>query len=117
MTARPAPAVAHLGEVAGAGNGVQWTLPAPSQLNVNLVHLDPGASIADHVAHDVDVVVLVLAGTGVLEGIDLHVELAEHMLIHLPAGTSRALRAGPAGLGYVTVHRRRGPMQIGEREP
>jgi hypothetical protein len=38
--------------------------------------------------------------------------LAEGVLLWLPHGSTRSITAGPQGLAYVTVHRRRPGMQI-----
>ena len=100
---------------AAAGNGVQWSLSDPSQLNANVVHLEPGASIGEHVADDVDVIVIVLAGSGIVSAGDRQIELGAHHLVHLPAGLPRGTRAGQSGLTYLTVHRRRGGIQVGRR--
>jgi quercetin dioxygenase-like cupin family protein len=100
---------------AATGDGVQWTLPPSADLNVNLVHLEPGATIDEHVAAEVDVVVVVLAGSGTLVSRDRWFDLRIHVLVHLPAGVPRALHARESGLTYLTVHRRRGGLQIGTR--
>ena len=100
---------------AAVGNGVQWSLSDPSQLQANLVHLEPEASIGEHVSDDVDVIVVVLAGSGILDGGDGQLELHVHHLVHLAAGVPRALRAGQDGLTYLTIHRHRGGIQIGGR--
>ena len=100
---------------AAVGNGVQWSLSDPSQLNANLVHLEPGASIGEHVADDVDVIVIVLVGSGILGAGDRQIELGVHNLVHLPAGLPRGMRAGQYGLTYLTVHRQRGGIQVGRR--
>lgn len=96
------------------GNGVRWTLDPAGDLNVNLVRLDPGAQIEAHVNSAVDVVIVVLDGSGRIEvghtGHDLHPEA----LAYIPKGTERSIHAGPYGLSYVTAHRRRAPLGIAE---
>lgn len=96
-----------------AGDGVHWSLGASDDLNANLVHLDPGHAIGEHVNSEVDVLVVVLAGSGtaVVAGDDL--ALAQHVVAHIPRGTERRIEAGPDGVSYLTVHRRRGPLRIG----
>ena len=56
---------------------------------------------------------VVLAGTGraIVDGVE-H-ELGRDVLLHIPRGRSRALLAGDGGMRYLTIHRRRGPLQIG----
>jgi quercetin dioxygenase-like cupin family protein len=97
------------------GDGVQWTLPQSADLNVNLVHLEPGATIDEHVAAEVDVVVIVLAGSGTLVSRNRSFDLRVHALVHVPAGVPRALHAHDGGFTYLTVHRRRAGLQIGTR--
>ncbi len=110
-----APTVTDLGAVASVatGNGVHWTLPAPADLNVNLVRLDPGESIAEHVNRELDVLFVVLEGNGWLEIDDREHGLSQHTLVNVPAGSTRAVRAAADGLTYVTVHGRRGGLSLG----
>lgn len=107
--------VVALDRILGAspdGDGVHWSLEPANDLNINLVHLDPGSGVVAHTNHDLDVVVIVLAGTGHLcvDGTD-H-ELLLHVLALAPRGTERSIGAGIHGLTYLTVHRRRGPLGI-----
>jgi quercetin dioxygenase-like cupin family protein len=96
------------------GDGVHWTLETPSELNVNLVHLDPGHAIGEHVNAEVDVVIVVLAGRGQLT-VDGHgTELAPHVVACVPKRSCRGVRAAEGeGLDYLSIHRRRGPLGIG----
>ncbi|HEY9557387.1 MAG TPA: cupin domain-containing protein [Acidimicrobiales bacterium] len=89
------------------GDGVHWTLEPDSQLNTNLVRLDPGHSIGEHTNDEVDVIIVVLAGAGhvLLDG--RHVPVRPHTLVHAPTGAARSIHAGDSGLSYLTVHRRR----------
>jgi quercetin dioxygenase-like cupin family protein len=105
------------------GDGVQWALPEPSDLNANLVHLDAGSSVPEHVNREVDVLLVVLAGSGTLQVGDRALVLGPLAVAHITKGASRAIDAGEGGLSYVTVHRRRGPLQVrssvrsGQSEP
>jgi len=94
------------------GNGVHWTLLDPSDLNVNLVRLDPNQSIAEHVNHELDVVLVVLAGAGrvVIDGRE-H-EVLAHSLVNVPAGAARTVWSDTDGMTYLTVHRRRGAITL-----
>lgn len=102
----------------GAPAGVAWKLAEPGrQLDANVVRLGPGARVDTHAEPDLDVLLLVVSGTGELrtaEGEEPQ-ELAEGALVWLPHGSTRGLSAGEAGLGYLTVHRRRPGMRIGRR--
>ena len=97
------------------GDGVHWALDGPGELNVSLVHLDGGHAIGSHVNDEVDVVVVVLAGEGVLTVDGTDTTLTAHVVAHVPRGTRRAIAAvaGGPGVDYLSVHRRRGPLTIG----
>ena len=99
----------------GAGDGVHWTLADPSDLNANLVHLGPGGAVEEHVNREVDVLVVVVDGAGTVElDGDVH-DVAPRSAIHLPKGSTRRIAAGPPGLWYLTVHRRRSGPQVSPR--
>jgi quercetin dioxygenase-like cupin family protein len=124
---RPAQAVARCTEamvttvvqladvLAEEGDGVHWTLPEPSDLNANLVRLAAGSSIPEHVNTEVDVLLVVLAGAGTLRVDGRDAPLGPGTLAHLAKGSARAVFAGGGGLSYVTVHRRRGHLQVKAR--
>jgi len=96
-----------------AGDGVQWTLETPGELNANLVHLDPGHAIGEHVNDAVDVLVVVVAGAGRLTTDGDDTPLVPHVVAHVPRGAHRAVHAdAEAGLDYLSIHRRRGPLGI-----
>lgn len=108
--------VADLGPLlAASGDGVHWTLEPDGDLNANLVRLDPGRSIDEHGNDEVDVLLVVLAGTGHLLVGTQTVALAAHVLTLVPKGERRSIHAGADGLSYLTVHRRRGGLAITPR--
>ena len=96
-----------------SGDGVHWTLERDGDLNVNLVHLDPGHEVGDHVNDEVDVLVVGLDGTGVTVVGDHHHDLGPGVTLHVPKGARRLIRAGGLGFSYLTVHRRRTGPTIG----
>jgi len=96
------------------GSGVCWTLAAQSDLNVNVVRLEAGDEIGEHVNDDVDVVVAVLAGAGRLVVDGRVVALGPGTVVHVPRGASRRLEAA-SPLGYLSVHRRRAGLGVGRR--
>lgn len=109
------PTVVRLDEILTvdpSGDGVHWSLQPGRDLNVNLVHLDPGSEVAAHTNEDVDVTLIVLTGTGRLRIDDANHELSPHVLALAAVGTERSIIAGPDGLTYLTVHRSRGPLDI-----
>jgi quercetin dioxygenase-like cupin family protein len=93
--------------------GALWRLAeSPRQLDANLVRLAPLAQVAPHAEGDLDVLLLVVEGSGSLHTDHDVVALAEQSLIWLPRGSRRSLVAGPSGLAYLTVHQRRPGMSI-----
>lgn len=112
--------VVRFGEILqadAAGDGVQWALPDPDDLNANLVRLQPGSSIAAHVNAEVDVAIVVLAGTGELVIDGVRQALAPATFALVPKATERSIVAGAEGLAYLTVHRARGPLGIKRQTP
>jgi len=112
----PAKDSVSLGEVAASALGrvgVVWTLEDSSELNANLVHFEEGDGIEEHVNDEVEVIVLGIAGSGVVR-----VEGEEHpvsngTLTFVPRGVRRSTRSLSEDFAYLTVHRRRGPLQVG----
>jgi quercetin dioxygenase-like cupin family protein len=93
--------------------GALWRLSeGQRQLDANVVRLPPRAVTAEHVEPDVDVLMCVAAGSGSLDTDSGPQDLVTGSVAWLPHGTPRALVAGPEGLVYLTVHRRRGGMTI-----
>lgn len=109
--------VVSLGEVKERGNGAVWSLPHGGDLDANLVRLEPDASIGEHINDEVDVLVFVQSGNGSLHLEDDRVDLASDHLALIPKGARRSVTAGPTGLTYLSVHRRRGPLSIARSEP
>jgi quercetin dioxygenase-like cupin family protein len=97
------------------GDGVHWTLDRPADLNVNLVHLDAGHEVGEHVNDAVDVVVVGLDGTGGAHVGDGHHDLGPAVVLHIPKGARRTIRAGGLGFTYLTIHQRRGGPSVGPR--
>jgi quercetin dioxygenase-like cupin family protein len=103
--------------VAGAAPdaaGAVWKLQMqPRDLDANIIRLPAGAGIEPHAGPDLDVLLVVLDGSGQL-GTELGpVELRSGALVWLPRRSRRQFTAGPAGLAYLTVHQRRAALVIG----
>jgi quercetin dioxygenase-like cupin family protein len=95
-------------------SGAVWRLdPVARQLDANLVRLPPGTRGAAHVEPDLDVLVCVVDGSGELTIGGERQPLEPGCVAWLPHGMERAVSAGPDGLAYVTAHRRRPGMTIG----
>jgi quercetin dioxygenase-like cupin family protein len=97
-------------------SGARWALAEPGrQLDANLVHLPAGHRVDTHTEPDLDVVLVVVAGGGIVATPDGEQALADGNIVWLPRGSTRSLTAGDSGLSYLTVHRRRPGLQIGKR--
>jgi hypothetical protein len=95
---------------------VLWKLAESGrQLDANLIRLPAGEHIATHAEPDLDVLILVITGDGVMDTPEGALPLAEGVLLWLPHDSTRSITAGSQGLAYVTVHRRRPGMQIRRR--
>ncbi|MFJ9106454.1 hypothetical protein [Streptomyces sp. NPDC102283] len=95
--------------------GALWHLAETGrELDANLVRLPPGAEVGEHQEDVLDVLLVVLEGGGSVrtaaDGSDL--ELRAATALWLPRTSRRALAAGPGGLVYLTVHRRRPGLAI-----
>jgi mannose-6-phosphate isomerase-like protein (cupin superfamily) len=127
---QPIPEIADLNALAAAATaqglaGPTWSL-ATSDLNLNLIHLLPSDEIPGHVNAEVDVLYLVMAGSGVIElgeagasvnaGITVH-PMAPGGLFVVPKGLHRAIHAGEQGLIYLTCHRRRAGLMPRRAQP
>ncbi len=91
-----------------APDGATWGLTvADRDLDAGLVTLEPDRVIEAQAGPDFDVVLYVVAGTGVLTTEDGRTEVAAGQVVWLPQRSLRGFAAGANGLRYLTVHRRR----------
>jgi quercetin dioxygenase-like cupin family protein len=98
---------------ADAPTGALWKLAEPGrQLDANVVRLPAGGRVEAHTEPDLDVLLLVLDGAARLDSADGGQPLRTGVLTWLPHGSSRAVQAGPDGVTYLTVHRRRPGLRI-----
>lgn len=96
---------------AGAGIGPLWGM-ASDDLNATLLAWGPAHEIAEHTNADLDVLIVALAGSATVT-----IDAQPHVLtagsaILIQRGTSRVIRAGAGGVRYLSIHRRRGRLQI-----
>ena len=105
--------VFDLGQVPSGPDGAIWSAPHGGDLDANLVQLGPGCAIAEHVNDDVDVVLYIRTGAGeiVIDG-ERHT-LAHDVFVVVPRRASRSITTGAAGLTYLSLHRGRGPLNVG----
>lgn len=89
-------------------SGAVWKLEARDRdLDANIIAIPPGGAIDMHTGPDLDVLIHVLGGSGTLTTERSTLRLEPGAMIWLPRRSMRQLNAGPEGLRYLTVHRRR----------
>lgn len=114
----PLPGVlCDIAELLSAGGdapaGALWKLAEPGrQLDANVVRIPAAGRVDTHTEPDLDVLLLVLDGAAVLVRTDGERPLRAGVLTWLPHGSTRGVVAGPDGVTYLTVHRRRPGMRI-----
>jgi quercetin dioxygenase-like cupin family protein len=93
------------------GTGPVWRM-ASSDLNATLLVWPAGYELLEHTNAERDVLLIVLEGGGVaiVDG-DEHA-LAAGVALLIEKGKSRSFRAGDDGVRYLSVHTRRGGLQI-----
>ena len=96
--------------------GVIWTLDTSSELNANLVRFGTGQGIEEHVNDEVEVIVLGVSGSGIVAVDREEHALSAGILVFIPKGARRATVSTSEDFAYLTVHRRRRPLQIGLRQ-
>jgi len=96
---------------AGEGSGPLWGM-ASDDLNATLLAWPAGEGVAGHVNAELDVLVVVLEGSATVTIDDVAHALAAPAALLVPRDARRAIRAGAGGVRYLSVHRRRGPLQI-----
>ena len=93
--------------------GAIWTLKQSAELNANLVRFSAGGGVDEHINEEVDVLLVGVKGSGVIE-VDGHKHsLRAGTIALVPKGARRSTRSESGDFAYLTVHRRRGPLRIG----
>ncbi|MFE9849483.1 hypothetical protein ACFYPN_11810 [Streptomyces sp. NPDC005576] len=107
-----------LARAAPDGRGALWQLAEQGrELDANLVRLPPDAEVGEHREDTLDVLLVVLAGSGVITTGTTALPLTPTTVTWLPRTSRRAVAAGPEGLAYLTVHRRRPGLTIASAPP
>ena len=98
------------------GDGPVWSI-ASADLTATLLSWAPGPAIAEHVNEDRDVLLLVIEGHGTATvDEETHALRPQHALL-INKGTRRRIQAGASGLRYLSIHLRRGALQIDPASP
>jgi quercetin dioxygenase-like cupin family protein len=100
--------VVDLAGLARAANapGAVWTHQS-EDLNANLVVFRAGEGVDAHVNAEVDVLLLGIAGAGVIEVDGVSHDLHPGQALIIPKGARRGARARRDRFAYLTCHRRR----------
>ena len=96
------------------GSGPLWGTET-EDLNATLLAWPAGDGPDEHVNSECDVILVVLAGaaTVTIDGEPRLVRAGEALIVE--KGRRRGLSAGSGGVRYLSVHRRRAPLQIAPR--
>jgi quercetin dioxygenase-like cupin family protein len=86
---------------------------APDELNVTKLSWQAGSGPPEHVNEEQDVLMVVLDGSATLNIDGEQRELARGETAIIAKGRKRKITAGADGVRYLSVHRRRPPLQIG----
>ena len=84
----------------------------PPELDANIIRLEPGSRIEAHAGADLDVLLHIVHGNGLLLTEVSTLALRPGGLLWLPCLSRREIRAGEQGLTYLTVHSRRSGLTI-----
>ena len=95
-------------------SGSIWKLePHTRGLDCNVIAIPAGEEIGRHEGPDLDVVIVVLDGSGILETEEDTITLDKGSMVWLPKLSVRRFVAGDQGLRYFSVHTRKRGLQIG----
>lgn len=93
--------------------GVIWTLVTSDDLNANLVRFGADGGVGEHVNDEVDILLIGMAGSGVVAVNRVEHRLYPGALVLVPKGAGRSTHSVSDDFSYLTVHRRRGPLRLG----
>jgi quercetin dioxygenase-like cupin family protein len=104
--------VLDLAEVArsSTARGPAETLRS-NDLDVNVLVFGVGEGVAEHANTDVDVLIVGIAGEGIVAVDGQSHALRRGRAVLVPKGTRRGTRATTEGFAYLTCHRRRGGLR------
>lgn len=94
--------------------GTVWSLEGSSDLNANLVRFPAGEGVGEHLNEEVDVLLLGVAGSGVVTIREREHALYAGDLLFVPKGAWRKVRSATDDFAYLSVHCRRGLLRIGK---
>lgn len=95
--------------------GAVWTLRGSEDLNANLIRFETGGGVEYYVNEEVDVLFFGVSGSATVKISSEDHDLRAGTAVFVPKGSPRSVTAGPEGVSYLSVHRRRGRPGIGSR--
>ena len=98
------------------GIGPLWGMQS-DELNATLLEWPPGGGVAEHVNDELEVLLVVIAGSARVSLDGEGHELAAGSLLLVPRGCARSVAAGSDGVRYLSVHRRRAPLLPSRARP
>jgi mannose-6-phosphate isomerase-like protein (cupin superfamily) len=108
MTAEGQVVVLDLAErLAAGGRGAILSLET-EDLDINLVRLEAGGGVNSHINREVDVLMVVVDGEGIVVANGTEYPLKTGQAIMIPKGTERSIRnPSESAFAYLSLHRRR----------
>ena len=100
--------------IASTATGAVWG-HAGEQLNVTVLSWPAGHVVDEHVNDEREVVLVGISGSGALAVEDVEHDLRAGIVLVVPRGARRTIRAGAVGIAYVSSHRARGLLQLTPR--
>lgn len=97
-------------------NGAIWGTET-DDLDATLVRWGAGGGVDAHVSDEVDVVMVVLAGAGMIIVDETSAALQVGSVIVVPKGSMRQIVAGDDGLTYLNVHKRKRRLMPNMKRP
>ncbi len=91
------------------GQGPLWTYVG-DDLNANLVVWPAGAGVNEHVNHEVEVLILVVEGSGLVTVAGQEHAVHPGEVFVIPKGMPRTILSQAPRFAYLSVHRRRSGM-------
>jgi quercetin dioxygenase-like cupin family protein len=98
------------------GDGPVWAVET-EDLDATLLSWPANEGVAAHVNAERDVLIVVTAGAGMAVVDEREHRLEPGYALIIAKGAQRSIHAGDGGLRYLSVHRRRAPLQIGQAPP
>ena len=96
--------------------GPEWGT-ATTDLNATLLAWPPGGGTPAHINSETDIVLVVLEGIAEIENDSTMTRVRAGEVVVLDKGVRRRVTAGPNGVRYLTVHRRRNAIGISSAPP